>query len=136
MADYCSRSDRSEATGSMVESMSSNPLSRSPLATSSQVLWEEGDRVFCGAWQSNAGGMQTAVLALRPVAGHPTPASLERFAHEYSMQAELNTAWAVRPLEVLREGGRILLVLEDSGGEPLDRLPRRWCLKTRSSRSW
>ena len=92
----------------------------------------------CPAYFFLVDGTQTAVLALRPAAEHPTPASLERFAHEYSMQAELDNTWAVRPLELLRlrEGGRILLVLEDSGGEPLDRLPRRWCVKTRSNRSW
>ena len=30
--------------------------------------------------------------------------------------------WAVRPLELVREHGRTMLVLEDPGGEPLDRL--------------
>jgi serine/threonine protein kinase len=51
-----------------------------------------------------------------------TPAILERFAHEYGLRDELDGAWAVRPLELLREHGRSLLVLEDLGGEPLDRL--------------
>ena len=30
--------------------------------------------------------------------------------------------WAVRPLELVRDGGRAMLVLEDPGGEPLDLL--------------
>ena len=30
--------------------------------------------------------------------------------------------WAVRPLELVRDGGRTVLVLEDHGGEPLARL--------------
>jgi serine/threonine protein kinase len=34
----------------------------------------------------------------------------------------LDGAWAARPLEMVREPGRTLLVLEDPGGEPLDRL--------------
>ena len=31
-------------------------------------------------------------------------------------------AWAVRPLDLVRDAGRTVLVLEDVGGEPLDRL--------------
>ena len=31
-------------------------------------------------------------------------------------------AWTVQPLELVRDGGRAVLVLEDAGGEPLDRL--------------
>ncbi|OWK26516.1 hypothetical protein AJ87_05330 [Rhizobium yanglingense] len=37
------------------------------------------------------------------------------------MKDELDSAWAVRPLELVREGGRTMLVLEDPGGEPLAR---------------
>ncbi|MGF6965801.1 serine/threonine protein kinase [Paraburkholderia sp. WC7.3g] len=38
------------------------------------------------------------------------------------MKDELDGAWAVWPLELVHEGGRTLLVLEDPGGEPLERL--------------
>ena len=107
----------------MVETMSSIPFSRfTALENESTVLWEEGDRVFCRAWRSNADGTQTAVLALRHAGEHPTPASLDRFAHEYDLKGDLDSAWAVRPLELVHEAGRTLLLLEDSGGEPLDRL--------------
>ena len=41
------------------------------------------------------------------------------------LKDELDGAWAARPLELIREGGRTMLVLEDPGGEPLDRLARR-----------
>src|SRR5258708_9697026 len=34
----------------------------------------------------------------------------------------MDGAWAVRPLELIREGGRTMLVLGDPGGEPLERL--------------
>ncbi|MEA2916317.1 MAG: hypothetical protein QOJ15_8398 [Bradyrhizobium sp.] len=57
-----------------------------------------------------------------PAAEHPKPATLDRLAHEYELKDELDGAWAVRPLELVREGGRIMLVLEDTGSEPLDRL--------------
>ena len=63
-----------------------------------------------------------SVLAVLPAAEHPTPATLDRLAHEYGLKDELDGAWAVRPLELIRERGRTMLVLEDPGGEPLERL--------------
>ena len=38
------------------------------------------------------------------------------------MKDELDEEWAVRPLELVRDGDRTVLMLEDDGGEPLDRL--------------
>jgi hypothetical protein len=38
------------------------------------------------------------------------------------LKDELDEAWAVRPLELMRDGGRAMLVLEDPGREPLDLL--------------
>src|SRR4029077_7852441 len=48
--------------------------------------------------------------------------SLDRLTYEYDLKDELHEAWAVRPLELMHERGRTMLVLEDNGGEPLDRL--------------
>jgi PAS domain S-box-containing protein len=84
-------------------------------------LWEDGERVFCRR-ESHADGYRAAVLAVLPAAEHPTPATLDRLAREYGLKDELDGAWAVRPLELVRERGRIMLVLEDTCGEPLDRL--------------
>ena len=47
---------------------------------------------------------------------------LDRLAHEYGLKDALDGAWAVRPLELVRDRGQTMLVLEDPGGEPLDRL--------------
>jgi len=85
-------------------------------------LWEDGERVFCRGWRPGAEGKRSAVLAVLPAAEHPPPASLDRLAHEYGLKDELDGAWAVRPLDLGREGGRTMLVLEDPGGEPLERL--------------
>jgi PAS domain S-box-containing protein len=87
-----------------------------------QVLWEDGERVFCRVWRLGADGNPGAVLAVSPAAEHPSPASLARLAHEYGLKDELDGAWAVRPLELGRERGRTMLVFEDPGGEPLERL--------------
>jgi PAS domain S-box-containing protein len=89
-----------------------------------QVLWEDGERVFCRGWRLGADGNRGTVLAVLPAAEHPPPASLARLAHEYGLKDELDSAWAVRPLELGRERGRTMLVLEDPGGEPLERLLR------------
>jgi PAS domain S-box-containing protein len=87
-----------------------------------QVLWEDGDRVLCRGWRNGVDGERNAVLAVFPAAEHPTPGSLSRLAHEYGLKDDLDGAWAVRPLALVREGGRTMLVLDDPGGEPLDRL--------------
>src|SRR5882724_4479111 len=86
-----------------------------------QVLWEDGERVFCRG-ERHVDGYRAAVLAVLPAAEHPTPATLDRLAREYELKDELDGAWAVRPLERVRERGRVMLVLEDTGSEPLDRL--------------
>jgi PAS domain S-box-containing protein len=86
-----------------------------------QVLWEDGERVFCRG-ERRANGHGAAVLAVLPAAEHPAPATLDRLAREYGLKDELDGAWAVRPLELVRERGRTMLVLEDTGSEPLHRL--------------
>jgi serine/threonine protein kinase len=85
-----------------------------------QVLWQDGDRVFCRRWWPRADGNRSTVLAVSPAAEHPGPASVDRLIHEYGLKDDLDGAWAARPLELLREGDRATLLLEDSGGEPLD----------------
>ncbi|MDQ1606045.1 MAG: hypothetical protein QOJ18_412, partial [Microbacteriaceae bacterium] len=55
-------------------------------------------------------------------AEQPTPQSLRRLEHEYSLAAVLDPAWAARPVEITRRDGRTVLILTDPGGEPLDRL--------------
>jgi len=87
-----------------------------------QVLWEDGDRVFRRGWRLGDNGKRSAVLVVAPAAEHPSPSILDRLAHEYGLKEVLDGAWAVRPLELVRDGGRTMLVLEDASGEPLDRL--------------
>src|SRR3981189_3093181 len=86
-----------------------------------QILWQDGERVFCRG-ESRANGYRGPVLAVLPAAEHPTPVTLDRLAREYELKDELDGSWAVRPLELVRERGRTMLVLEDTGNEPLHRL--------------
>jgi PAS domain S-box-containing protein len=61
------------------------------------------------------------VLMLSPAADYPAPESLKRLEHAYSLKERLDPAWAARPIGFAPNRERIVLVLEDPGGEPLDR---------------
>src|ERR1700677_297345 len=77
--------------------------------------------LYRGGQQGNA----APVLAVALTGEHPTPQSLRRLKHEYSLAAELDPTWAARPLALSRHEGRTILVLKDPGGEPLDRILER-----------
>ncbi|MBV9428123.1 MAG: AAA family ATPase [Bradyrhizobiaceae bacterium] len=88
--------------------------------SSGEVLWEDGERVFRRGWRLDDDGKRCAVLMVAPAAEHPSRSSLDRLTHEYKLKDELDRAWAVRPLDLVRDAGRTTLVLQDAGGEPLD----------------
>jgi len=85
----------------------------------SQVLWKDDERVFRRGWRFDGEGTRRAALLVVPAAEHPSRSTLDAFRHEYELKDELDGAWAVRPLELAREAGRVMLVLEDPGGESL-----------------
>src|SRR6516225_7681047 len=101
-----------------------NPSSWSGVGRNSsfEVLWKDGDRVFCKGKHEDVDGDWRAVLAVIPTAEQPTPGSLNRLIHEYGLKDQLDEAWAVRPLALVRERGQTMLVLNDPGGEPIERL--------------
>src|ERR1700688_933010 len=70
-------------------------------------------------------GNPSPVLTVALTAGHPSPQSLRRLEHEYSLATKLDPAWSARPLALTRHEGRTILVLKDPGGEPLDRVLER-----------
>ena len=49
-------------------------------------------------------GDASQILVLSPVAEYPTPESLKRLEHEYSLREELDPAWAARPIAMVRHG--------------------------------
>ena len=65
---------------------------------------------------------QMPILALAVAAEQPSPQSLRRLEHEYSLATELDAAWATQPLALIRQQGRPVLLFKDPGGEPLDRV--------------
>jgi PAS domain S-box-containing protein len=87
-----------------------------------EVLWEDADRVFCRLSRTDAASHQHAFIPVVVGAEHPTLDSINRLAHEYELKDYLHSAWALRPLELVRERGRAMLLVEYTAGEPLDRL--------------
>jgi serine/threonine protein kinase len=77
-----------------------------------EVLWADGECAFCRENSLTDG--DRSVLTVLPALEHPAPATLDRLAHEYGLKDELDAPWAARPLELIRERGRTMLVLEDS----------------------
>jgi PAS domain S-box-containing protein len=84
-----------------------------------EVLSEDGERIW---YRTRRYTPPRDVVLVLPAAEHPAPEALDRLANEYALREQLDSAWAARPLELVRERGRTILVLEFPGGEPLERL--------------
>jgi serine/threonine protein kinase len=55
-------------------------------------------------------------------AGEASLSAVERLQHEFALRSELDADWAVRPIALTHHTGRMTLVLEDPGGEPLGQM--------------
>jgi hypothetical protein len=77
-----------------------------------EPLREGADFTLYRGWQH---GNPFPVLAVALAAEQPSPQGLRRLEHEYSLGAELDPAWAARPLEITRHEGRTMLVLGNPG---------------------
>jgi PAS domain S-box-containing protein len=64
-----------------------------------------------------------SVLLLTPASTRPSPETVKKIDHEYSLRSELDPDWAVMPLALSERGAQVTLVLEDPGGETLDGFP-------------
>jgi PAS domain S-box-containing protein len=82
------------------------------------TLWQGDDFILSRSTPAEGG---TSVLVLAPVSERPAPGIIARLEHEYSLRDEVDSDWAVRPLVLIRREGRPILILEDPGGEPLNR---------------
>jgi PAS domain S-box-containing protein len=82
-------------------------------------IWEDGELVLC---RSMPDGEPLPVLAATSLTAPPSRESIERLQHAYKLRDQLDSAWAARPLRLVTERGRLTLLSEDPGGEPLLRL--------------
>ncbi len=87
-----------------------------------EVLWEDAERVFCRLSRDDGEGDRHAFMPMLSGAEHPTLESISRLTHEYELQDYLDRTWALQPVELVRERGQTMLVVDYAGGEPLDRL--------------
>jgi serine/threonine protein kinase len=62
------------------------------------------------------------ILVVAPISKRPAQGTLKRLEHEYALRTRLDREWAVLPLDLVSNNGRPVLVLDNPGGEPLDRL--------------
>jgi PAS domain S-box-containing protein len=85
-----------------------------------KILREDGElTLYRGEHSSRPGS--GSVLLLAPSSSKPSVETLRKLEHEYSLRNELHSAWAARSLAVTKYLGQTAIVLEDPGGEPLDR---------------
>ncbi|UGB45445.1 AAA family ATPase [Frateuria edaphi] len=88
---------------------------------SREFLWDDGEREFHRASLTQEDGTEQACIAVLPLSGRPHSAVAEGLKHEYALRAHLDGEWALRPIDLLSERGRTLLLLEHQEGEPLER---------------
>ena len=92
----------------------------------SQVLWEDAERVFCRLRRDDVNGDRFAFIPVLSRTEHPTLEILNRLTHEYQLKDYLDPAWALRPVELIRDDSRRpMLVVEYKAGQPLNRLTRQ-----------
>jgi PAS domain S-box-containing protein len=75
--------------------------------------------LYRGAHSSHSG--LPSILLLAPASTQPALETLKKIEYEYLLRDELDSAWAVRSLALSEQRGQMTLVLEDPGGETLDR---------------
>jgi hypothetical protein len=90
-----------------------------------EVPWRDAGRVFCRLWRMMMGARSTRSYRIANAEEHPTLESVNRLTREHELKSYLDSAWALRPLELVRERGQTMLVVDYAGGEPLDRLARQ-----------
>lgn len=78
-------------------------------------------------YRSVSGVDRSPLLVLTAAVGGAFGDGLQRLEQEYAHRDELDAEWAARPLALLRDGGRPMLVLADPGGD---------LLSHRSGRPW
>jgi PAS domain S-box-containing protein len=107
--------------------MLSSSLSTGTFDSNFKTLLEDGGAMVCRGLHCTEGETRS-VLAVIPASDAPASNFLDRLRHEYELRELLDSGWAARPLELVerlelaeRQCGPLLL-LEDPGGEFLERL--------------
>jgi hypothetical protein len=93
-----------------------------------EVLWEDTERVFCRLERGDAASIGMLSYTSFPVLSIRRSRASVVSRTNTNFKDYLDSAWALRPLELVRERGQTMLVVDYTGGEPLDRLvpASRW----------
>ena len=84
-----------------------------------ETRWEDGEFLLSRAVPD---GDPLPVIAAVPLTTPPSSAAIARLRHAFELRGELDPGWAARPLRLVTDNGRLTLLSEDPGGEPLLRL--------------
>ena len=84
-----------------------------------ETRWEDGEFLLSRAVPD---GDPLPVIAAVPLTTPPSSAAIARLRHAFELRDELDPGWAARPLRLVTDNGRLTLLSEDPGGEPLLRL--------------
>jgi predicted ATPase/signal transduction histidine kinase len=86
-----------------------------------ETLCQDGEFIlYRGLRKNQRDASLSSILVSTPVTERPAPGTLRKIEHAFSLKAELDPRWAVRPLALTQHQGRSMLLLGDPGGEPLD----------------
>ncbi len=83
------------------------------------MLWEDGQRVLFRGSRNEPDEESQPVIVAMANGDNPSIASVNRLVAEFDLRDHLDAPWAVRPLDLVHEHGRTMLVLTDPGAEPL-----------------
>src|SRR5262245_25929868 len=86
------------------------------------ILWQDGERLYRKIWRDAADGERREFLVAQPCDEHPTQVTIKRLTHEYELRAYFEPEWAIRPVELVRDRGQTMLVLEPTEARPLDEM--------------
>jgi serine/threonine protein kinase len=81
-----------------------------------KTIWDDGNFVLSRAMPPDE---TSPILVASPAHAQPTPVSIAKLEHAYSLRGELDAAWAARPFELVHHQGKPALLVEHPGGELL-----------------
>jgi serine/threonine protein kinase len=84
-----------------------------------EALRKDGELIL---YRGKGKDIPSQVLVLSPARQHPLLESLKRLENEHSLKEELDPTWATRPVAITAHWDRMVLVLQDPGGVPLNQL--------------
>ena len=87
------------------------------------ILRDDGGSLLCrGRASTNTNQNPSSILVAISRLEHSLSEFVRMLEQEFALRAELDSAWAARPIALVQYQGRSALAFEDLGGEPLDRV--------------